>query len=312
MTETSVPGACPSSYVLTRTWTATDLCGNPTVASQVITVLDQTAPFANETFDAVVNVNCDAIPAAPALTFGDNCTTVDTPVFAESIINQVPGSYTIVRTWTVTDACGNAGVFTQTVNVTIGNSVTDIPKVSCNEDITVFDLNTFLPAGTPTGGTWVDTENSGGLTGSNFTAFEVPVGNYTLQYQIADPTCPRNININMEVNTDCGELGCLDIVVHNAFSPNGDGLNEFFSIENLQLFECYPNNSVEIYNRWGVMVYDTKQYDNGANSFKGVSEGRATVAKASELPTGTYFYILQYTTSEGQTVKKDGYLYLSR
>jgi gliding motility-associated-like protein len=95
-------------------------------------------------------------------------------------------------------------------------------------------------------------------------------------------------------------------------SPNGDGLNEFFNIENIENTECYLSNSVEIYNRWGVLVYDVQNYDNSSKAFRGVSEGRATVNKSAELPIGTYFYIIQYTTSDGDVVNKSGYLYLTR
>jgi hypothetical protein len=70
-------------------------------------------------------------------------------------------------------------------------------------------------------------------------------------------------------------------------------------------------NTVEIYNRWGVLVYETKNYDNNTRRFEGISEGRTTVNKSSELPTGTYFYIIQWTDGT-QKVTKDGYLYLTR
>jgi gliding motility-associated-like protein len=49
-------------------------------------------------------------------------------------------------------------------------------------------------------------------------------------------------------------LGCQTILVHNAFSPNGDGINEVFVIDNLEDVLCYPTNSLQIYNRWGVLV----------------------------------------------------------
>jgi gliding motility-associated-like protein len=105
---------------------------------------------------------------------------------------------------------------------------------------------------------------------------------------------------------------CELIVIYNAFTPNGDNLNEWFQIENIEDFNCYPSNTVEIYNRWGVLVYETKNYDNNTRRFEGISEGRVTVKKSSELPTGTYFYLIQWTTTDGQTVTKDGYLYLTR
>ena len=69
---------------------------------------------------------------------------------------------------------------------------------------------------------------------------------------------------------------------------------DYFEIENITILECYPENTVEIYNRWGVKVYDTENYNNDTRAFRGVSEGRDTVKESAELPTGTYFYILKY------------------
>ena len=99
---------------------------------------------------------------------------------------------------------------------------------------------------------------------------------------------------------------------YNAVTPNGDTLNDSFVIENITNLDCYPENTVEIYNRWGVKVFDTTNYDNTTRVFIGVSEGRSTVNQSAELPTGTYFYILKYKTIEGNYVTKNGYLYLSR
>ncbi|WP_369753855.1 gliding motility-associated C-terminal domain-containing protein [Flavobacterium sp. WC2409] len=111
-------------------------------------------------------------------------------------------------------------------------------------------------------------------------------------------------------------LGCGSITVHNAFSPNGDGINELFIIDNIDDTLCYPDNTVEIYNRWGILVFETRNYDNVNRVFKGFSEGRTTISQSSGLPTGTYYYILSYSSIDGnggvQVNKKDGYLYLTR
>jgi gliding motility-associated-like protein/uncharacterized repeat protein (TIGR01451 family) len=111
-------------------------------------------------------------------------------------------------------------------------------------------------------------------------------------------------------------LPCGNIVVHNAFSPNGDGINEVFTIDSITDTTCYPTNTVEIYNRWGVLVYEVKDYDNVNRAFKGFSEGRVTINQSVGLPVGTYFYILNYTSVDGNgasvTNKKSGYLYLTR
>ncbi|WP_430614900.1 gliding motility-associated C-terminal domain-containing protein [Flavobacterium sp. JP2137] len=100
------------------------------------------------------------------------------------------------------------------------------------------------------------------------------------------------------------------IIIYNAVSPNGDGINDYFIIENIEQF---PNNTVQIYNRWGVKVFGTTNYNTSGNVFNGVSDGRGTLQKSDNLPTGTYYYIItyEYTDSSGtHTVKKAGYLHL--
>jgi gliding motility-associated-like protein len=97
------------------------------------------------------------------------------------------------------------------------------------------------------------------------------------------------------------------LVVYNAISPNGDGINDSFHIKDI---DKYPDNSVEIYNRWGVKVFDTKSYNESNNMFRGYSDGRATINRNEKLPTGTYFYILKYNNTK-KVVEQSGYLYIN-
>jgi hypothetical protein len=89
-----------------------------------------------------------------------------------------------------------------------------------------------------------------------------------------------------------------------------------FFIDNIEDTNCYPDNTVEIYNRWGVLVYETKNYNNTTNFFAGTSRGRTTINQSVDLPSGTYFYVLNYTsfgeTGKTQVNTKNGYLYLTR
>lgn len=101
-----------------------------------------------------------------------------------------------------------------------------------------------------------------------------------------------------------------DVVIYNLVSANGDGQNDFFRIDNIERF---PNNKVEIFNRWGVKVYETTNYNSSGNVFMGYSEGRLTINKKEQLPTGTYFYVLSYEykdESGSRNIKKSGYLHL--
>ena len=92
-------------------------------------------------------------------------------------------------------------------------------------------------------------------------------------------------------------------------TPGNDTTNEYFVLGGI---ERYPNNTVEIYNRWGVLVYDAEGYDNNTKVFRGISEGRVTIKQSDELPEGTYFYVLKYTKTSGVVKEKAGYLYISR
>uniref|UniRef100_UPI0025C0F193 gliding motility-associated C-terminal domain-containing protein n=1 Tax=Flavobacterium sp. UBA6135 TaxID=1946553 RepID=UPI0025C0F193 len=310
--EVIVNGSCEGEYQINRSWLAIDICGNSTMHTQVITVEDNTAPVPATQFESVINVSCDQIPVMPELEFTDTCSTEVDVVFTEETINQTQNSYSIVRSWLVSDSCGNSETYTQTINVTIVNTIETLESELCIEDDAI-DLFSLLDPGVEQNGTWIDFDGSGGLEGSIFNPASVSeTGDYRLQYVISNSVCPRIIEITMNVNDLCVVLPCGPIEVYNAMSPNGDGLNDVFYIENINNNECYTDNTVEIYNRWGVLVFETRGYDNNTRVFRGVSEGRATLNKSAELPTGTYFYIIQYKTVEGSTVSKEGWLYLTR
>jgi gliding motility-associated-like protein len=314
--DTTVQGSCIGSYTVTRTWIATDSAGNSATASQIISVQDNTGPTTATEFAATINVNCDAIPLKPELVFVDNCSTASPAIYTEAITNSSQNSYSIVRKWSVSDSCGNISIFTQTVNVSVANSGTTIASSACSGDSSPINIFNLLPQGTPTNGTWVDVDNTGALQGNILSPFGLSLGNKVFEYQINNGDCPRKIELTVNINDDCIVLGCGDIKVHNAFSPNGDGTNEVFVIENIDDTACYPENTVEIYNRWGVLVFETKNYNNQTNNFEGISRGRTTVNQSSGLPTGTYFYILNYSSIDGngniEIKKLDGYLYLTK
>ncbi|WP_339703224.1 gliding motility-associated C-terminal domain-containing protein, partial [uncultured Marixanthomonas sp.] len=103
-----------------------------------------------------------------------------------------------------------------------------------------------------------------------------------------------------------------DFEIFNGITPNGDNLNDYFVIAGIQ---DYPQNNVKIYNRWGVLVWETDGY-GGANGmenvFEGESNGRSTIRANEELPTGTYFYILSFPSDNPGKASYSGYLYINR
>ncbi|MDA0945664.1 MAG: T9SS type A sorting domain-containing protein [Bacteroidetes bacterium] len=117
MVVDTLAGDCSQSYTVTRTFTATDECGNSDTQVQTITIVDTTAPAFNESLPADATVECDAVPAADILTASDNCQAVSVQ-FEEAIQGGAcPQTYTITRTWTVSDDCGNTSSHIQTLEV---------------------------------------------------------------------------------------------------------------------------------------------------------------------------------------------------
>lgn len=85
-------------------------------------------------------------------------------------------------------------------------------------------------------------------------------------------------------------------------TPNGDGINDVLRIDGI---ENAPNNLLNIYNRYGILVYSKLNY---ANEFDGRSNRSGTIRRDSGLSSGIYFYIL---TVNDTREKFQGYLYIS-
>lgn len=74
--------------------------------------------------------------------------------------------------------------------------------------------------------------------------------------------------------------------VKYGFSPDNDGINDFWNIEGI---EMHPDNMVTIYNRWGDMVFQINGYNNTTHVFRGIAN-KKTKMGADLLPEGTYFF----------------------
>jgi len=136
--EIRTDGACVDTYTLTRTWTATDNCGNETTATQVISVQDTTDPEL-EGVPTDLSVECDNIPNAASPLATDNCDTDVEITFTEVRTDgDCTDSYTLTRTWTATDNCGNETSQTQIITVEDNTNpdLSGVPTnttVECNE-----------------------------------------------------------------------------------------------------------------------------------------------------------------------------------
>jgi len=95
------------------------------------------------------------------------------------------------------------------------------------------------------------------------------------------------------------------ISVPNAFSPNGDGVDDFFFIRGLSGKVA----SIFIYNNWGNLVYQSDDYQN---NWDGTC--KECVLKGDGLPTSTYYYILDIKENTDLNTNKryTGFIYLAR
>ena len=97
-------GTCP--VVITRTWTATDDCGNSAAATQMVTIADTTPP----TITGVptdTNISCEAGIPGYSVGASDNCST---PSLSFSAVTNGTCPTVITRIWTATDDCGNSSL----------------------------------------------------------------------------------------------------------------------------------------------------------------------------------------------------------
>lgn len=123
----------------------------------------------------------------------------------------------------------------------------------------------------------------GGNLNSNsiFTPTATPTATTTYIMTVTDSLgCLSSDEVIITVSTS-GFHG----IVSNLFSPNDDGVNDAFYVENIW---DYPDNEIHVYNIYGKEVYGKKGY---TNDWKGTCNG-------ADLPDGTYYFVLQLSSTE--------------
>jgi gliding motility-associated-like protein len=110
------------------------------------------------------------------------------------------------------------------------------------------------------------------------------IGTDSVEYTICDDQEPQlcdSAMIYIVVNE-------LPIEVYSAFSPNGDGVNDSWIIQGITRF---PDNVVQILNRWGNLIFEVAGYDNTTKVWNG-NASKGVVFGGSEAPDGAYYYII--------------------
>ena len=180
----------------------------------------------------------------------------------------------------------------------------DRVETSRNTPVTIDVLANDTPNGatptvvtTPLNGTAV-VNTDGTIEYTPNTGFK---GVDTLVYELCNAGGCATATVSIEVTHK--------LIAYNGVSINGSDKNNHFHIAGI---EAYPDNTVRIYNRWGVKVFEVQSYDNVRNVFRGISEGRVTVEAADKLPQGTYYYVIEYVDENNQKQTMVGWLYLKK
>src|SRR5207245_2701054 len=106
----------PQNLFVTRTWTAVDHCGNSSTASQLIHVVDTTAPVISP-LPPSTTIECPATPSFATPTATDACDPRPILTFTDvTTPGSCPQNFDVTRTWTAADHCGNFSTASQTIH----------------------------------------------------------------------------------------------------------------------------------------------------------------------------------------------------
>jgi hypothetical protein len=121
------------SQIITRTFQANDDCLNTSTCVQIITIMDESAPVVSCPDNTTIDCTASTMPENTGMaTASDICDASVELTFSDVTTGPCPQEYTINRTWTGTDDCGNAGTCLQIINV-----VDDTAPICSAQDITV-------------------------------------------------------------------------------------------------------------------------------------------------------------------------------
>ena len=237
--------------------------------------------------------------------------TAKDPVFQ---LND-PGTYSLAMKMTTPDGCVDS--------MTLYNAIVVNPQ-----PIAEFEADPAISMLSESGGVvnFINYADQSVVTGGNG-SFYWDFGDGTIDsVNFSDPhvyTTWGDFDVTLHVQSNSGCSSEIthtivieqDLVFPNVITPNGDGINDVFAIENLNTNinpedpDGYRNNRLQIFDRWGKKVYDAKNYDTYAKS--GTVYPGNQIFDGSGLSDGTYYYSFSYK-GKAKTVTFNGSITILR
>ena len=215
-----------------------------------------------------LNVSFSVSSNPPAQSYNWNLGIGFTSSNATPSFNFVmPGTYDASLTITDTNGCSSTSAIPNYI------TVYPIPNVDFTIDPAIGFIEipiSFSSSYTNSPSTWTwdfGDGNNASVTSPTTTHTYTQSGIYSVTHTVQTQYgCTNSVTHNYTV--------IVDIIIPNVFTPNGDGTNDFFVIDGIELLK---NCELKIYNRWGRKVYESEDYKNDWDG-KGFAEG-------------TYYYV---------------------
>ncbi len=292
------PSATPLTYQAISTNGSTGC-----FSSATITLSDTVAPIViTAPVSVLLNASGTASITAAQVNNGstDNCgiTTLVVTPSTFTCANIGPNTVTL----TATDASGNTTSVTAIVTVSFDFTTTsdndlDGAPDNCDTDDDndgILDVNDNCPL--QANANQADNDNDGiGNACDNDDDNDFVLDGYD--------NCPFIYNPSQQDvdNDGVGDIcDTIEVNVSEAITPNGDGINDTWFINNIQ---NYPNNSVKVYNRWGDLIFSKNNYQNDWN-------GSYTKGENNNLISSSYYY--QIDLDGNGSIEHQGWIFITK
>ena len=276
--EVSDGNSCPE--VLTRTWSYTDGCGNNVMRTQTVVIHDTTAPTASPLLAEQVIT----LPAPDITLLADASDNCGTPVVA-FVGDSSNGGFCpeiVIRTYSVTDQCGNVTLITQ--NFAVGDPFPEASFIASPTLLTNLMEGTVNFTNTTTGAVTYEWDFDDGSATTNEISpthdfYNDETAGYVVQLVATSPYgCTDTFTVVVQVREE------LLYFIPNSFTPDDDEFNQTFQPVFESGFDPYDFNML-IFNRWGEVVFET----NDASSY-----GWDGTFNGYKVEAGTYIWRIEF------------------